>query len=164
MSSARPCSALAETTTLNVIVDHTALLVAFGGLPVKNTAVMPGTTAHRTAIRRPGTGLRGGHVSVSPLRDDIAAIAGPPDDRCRGLRRCLAPMWRHARAGIRAGRESLADRAFLGRYCTGQRFERYCWAWMMKFPRHPNGPRRAVRARRRRRLRIWPPGGLSTGF
>lgn len=39
--------ALAETTTWDVIVDHTALLVAFGGLPVKNTAVMPGgTTAH----------------------------------------------------------------------------------------------------------------------
>lgn len=71
--------ALAETTTWDVIVDHTALLVAFGGLPVKNTAVMPGgTTAHPDRDYVGRYRARGGRlVSVSPLRDDIAAIAGP---------------------------------------------------------------------------------------
>lgn len=121
--------ALAETTTWDVIVDHTALLVAFGGLPVKNTAVMPGgTTAHPDRDYVGRYRARGGRlVSVSPLRDDIAAIAGPLDDRCRWL----APV-PGTDVAIMLGlayvlaTESLADRAFLGRYCTGyERFERY---------------------------------------
>ncbi|BBX97024.1 molybdopterin guanine dinucleotide-containing S/N-oxide reductase [Mycobacterium lacus] len=121
--------AWADTTTWDVIVDHTDLLVVFGGLPLKNTAVMPGgATCHPDRDYVGQYRARGGRlVSISPLRDDITAIAGPLDDRCRWL----APVPGTDVAIMLAlayvlATESLADRAFLDTYCTGyERFERY---------------------------------------
>ncbi|MCV7428276.1 molybdopterin guanine dinucleotide-containing S/N-oxide reductase [Mycobacterium montefiorense] len=121
--------AMASSTTWDVIVDHTELLVAFGGLPLKNSAVMPGgAAAHpdRDYVTRYRAG--GGRlVSISPLRDDITAIAGSLDDGCQWI----APV-PGTDVAIMLGlayvlaTESLADRVFLDTYCVGyERFERY---------------------------------------
>ncbi|KUI42704.1 molybdopterin oxidoreductase [Mycobacterium sp. IS-1590] len=111
-----------RSTSWEVIVEHTELLVCFGGLALKNTAINHGgTTAHpaRDALRR--YRARGGQiVSFSPLRDDVdgecewfAPVPGTDVAIMLGLAYVLAT-------------EGLADRNFLSTYCTGyERFERY---------------------------------------
>lgn len=111
-----------RSTQWEVIVEHTDLMVCFGGLALKNTGVNHGgTTAHpaRDALRR--FRERGGRiVSFSPLRDDVdgayewhASVPGTDVAIMLALAYVLAT-------------ESLADRDFLASYCTGyQRFERY---------------------------------------
>ncbi len=111
-----------RSTQWEVIVEHTDLMVCFGGVALKNTGVNHGgTTAHpaRDALDR--FRARGGRiVSFSPLRDDVtgecdwhAPIPGTDVAIMLALAHVLAT-------------ESLADRAFLSRYCTGyERFERY---------------------------------------
>jgi biotin/methionine sulfoxide reductase len=111
-----------RSTDWEVIVDHTDLLVCFGGLALKNTAINHGgTTAHpaRDALRRFRD--RGGEiVSFSPLRDDVdgearwhAPVPGTDVAIMLALAHVLAT-------------EGLADRDFLTTYCTGyDRFERY---------------------------------------
>ena len=111
-----------RSTEWDVIVEHTDLLVCFGGLALKNTGINHGgTTAHpaRNAMHRFRD--KGGHVvSFSPLRDDIdgdcewyAPVPGTDVAIMLALAHVLAT-------------ESLADRDFLGAYCTGyERFERY---------------------------------------
>jgi biotin/methionine sulfoxide reductase len=111
-----------RSTNWDVIAEHTDLLVCFGGIAMKNTAVNHGgTTAHpaRNALTR--FRGRGGHiVSFSPLRDDV-------DGDCQWL----APVPGTDVAIMLAiahvlATESLADRQFLARYCVGyERFERY---------------------------------------
>ncbi|BBY48169.1 biotin transporter BioY [Mycolicibacterium arabiense] len=111
-----------RSTDWNVIAAHTDLMVCFGGVAMKNTAINHGgTTAHpaRDALRR--LRERGGRiVSFSPLRDDV-------DGDCEWL----APVPGTDVAIMLAlayvlATESLVDRAFLDRYCTGyDRFERY---------------------------------------
>lgn len=117
------------STTWDVIVEHTDLLVTFGGLPLKNSSVMPGgTTRHPDRDYIAEYRSRGGDlVSISPLRDDITAIAGPLGERCQWL----APV-PGSDVAIMLGlahvlvTESLTDREFLDTYCTGYaRFERY---------------------------------------
>lgn len=64
-----------EPTTWGVIEQHTELFVAFGGIAAKNSAVNSGGLSrhvvqqHLRNARRRGTRF----ISVSPLRDDIAA-------------------------------------------------------------------------------------------
>lgn len=111
-----------RSTSWEVIVEHTELLVCFGGLALKNTAINHGgTTAHpaRDALRR--YRARGGQiVSFSPLRDDVdgdcewfAPVPGTDVAIMLALAYVLAT-------------EGLADRNFLSTYCTGyERFERY---------------------------------------
>ncbi len=111
-----------RSTAWDVIVEHTELLVCFGGLALKNTAINHGgTTAHpaRDALRR--YRARGGEiVSFSPLRDDVdgecewfAPVPGTDVAIMLALAYVLAT-------------EGLADRDFLATYCTGyERFERY---------------------------------------
>lgn len=111
-----------RSTAWEVIVEHTELLVCFGGLARKNTAINHGgTTAHpaRDALRR--YRARGGEiVSFSPLRDDVdgecewfAPVPGTDVAIMLALAYVLAT-------------EKLADRKFLSTYCTGyERFERY---------------------------------------
>ena len=111
-----------RSTAWEVIVEHTDLLVCFGGLALKNTGINHGgTTGHpaRDALRRFRD--RGGRiVSFSPLRDDVdgdcewhAPVPGTDVAIMLALAHVLAT-------------ESLADRDFLTRYCTGyDRFERY---------------------------------------
>ncbi|KMO78309.1 molybdopterin-dependent oxidoreductase [Mycolicibacterium chlorophenolicum] len=111
-----------RSTQWDVIVEHTDLLVCFGGLALKNTGVNHGgTTAHpaRDALHR--FRARGGQiVSFSPLRDDVD---GPCDWRAPVPGTDVAVMLGLAHV---LATESLADRDFLARYCTGyERFERY---------------------------------------
>lgn len=111
-----------RSTQWEVIVEHTDLLVAFGGIALKNTGINHGgTTAHpaRAALHR--FRERGGHiVSFSPLRDDVdgdhewhAPVPGTDVAIMLALAHVLAT-------------EGLADRDFLDTYCMGyERFERY---------------------------------------
>ncbi|GAS95381.1 molybdopterin oxidoreductase [Mycolicibacterium canariasense] len=111
-----------RSTQWDVIVEHTDLLVCFGGIALKNTGINHGgTTAHpaRESPRRFRD--RGGCiVSFSPLRDDIegecawhAPVPGSDVAIMLALAHVLAT-------------EGLADRGFLDTYCVGyDRFERY---------------------------------------
>ncbi|MHA3022429.1 molybdopterin guanine dinucleotide-containing S/N-oxide reductase [Mycobacterium sp. BMJ-28] len=111
-----------RSTHWDVIVEHTDLLVCFGGIALKNTGINHGgTTAHpaRDALRR--FRARGGRiVSFSPLRDDVegdcdwhAPVPGTDVAIMLALAHVLAT-------------ENLADRDFLDTYCIGyDRFERY---------------------------------------
>ncbi len=96
---------------------HTEIVVAFGGMAIKNSSVSGGgTSAHvargaMEAARRRGTEF----VLVSPLRDDL-----PPE---------AAADWIPIRPGTDTAlmlgiahtlaREGLHGRAFLERFCTG---------------------------------------------
>ncbi len=111
-----------RSTQWDVIVEHTDLIVCFGGLALKNTGVNHGgTTAHpaRDALNR--FRAKGGRiVSFSPLRDDVE---GPYDWHAPVPGTDVAIML--ALAHVLAT-ESLADRDFLATHCTGyHRFERY---------------------------------------
>jgi len=111
-----------RSTQWEVIVEHTDLLVAFGGLALKNTGINHGgTTAHpaRDALRR--FRERGGCiVSFSPLRDDVDG-----DHEWHAPRPGTDVAVMLALAHVLAT-EDLADRAFLDTYCVGyDRFERY---------------------------------------
>ncbi len=121
-----PVRSLAETTTWDVIVDHTALLVAFGviaGEEHRGDARWYHRSSDRDYVGR-YRACGGRLVSVSPPRDDtprspvrstidVARLAPVPGTDAIML------------AGYVLATESLADRA-PGRYCTGyERFERY---------------------------------------
>jgi biotin/methionine sulfoxide reductase len=111
-----------RSTEWQVIADHTDLLVCFGGVGMKNTAVNHGgTTGHPARAALQKFRERGGQiVSFSPLRDDV-------DGACEWL----APVPGTDVAIMLAlayvlATESLADRDFLDTYCTGYpQFERY---------------------------------------
>ncbi|MBI3693015.1 MAG: molybdopterin-dependent oxidoreductase, partial [Mycolicibacterium aromaticivorans] len=111
-----------RSTEWNVIVEHTDLLVCFGGVNLKNTGINHGgTTGHpaREALDR--FRANGGKiVSISPLRSDVdgdcewlPAVPGTDVAIMLALAYVLATA-------------NLADREFLDTYCTGyDKFERY---------------------------------------
>ena len=111
-----------RSTNWQVVADHTDLMVSFGGVALKNSAVNPGgATEHPTRGALHRLRERGGRiVSFSPLRDDVdgecewfAPVPGTDVAIMLALAHVLAV-------------EGLADRAFLDGYCTGyDRFERY---------------------------------------
>jgi biotin/methionine sulfoxide reductase len=123
-----------RSTSWDVIARHTDLLVCFGGVGTKNTAVNDGgTTAHPTRDALARFRARGGHiVSVSPLRDDVdgpcewlAAVPGTDVAIMLGLAHVLAT-------------EGLHDTDFLGRYCVGyDLFERYLLGHSDGVPKSP---------------------------
>lgn len=112
----------ARSTNWDVIAANTDLMVCFGGVPLKNTAVNGGgTSEHPTRGALDRLRERGGEVvSISPLRDDlhgrcewIAPIPGSDVAIMLGLAHVLAS-------------EGLHDKDFLARYCVGyDRFESY---------------------------------------
>lgn len=112
----------ARSTNWDVIAANTDLMVCFGGVPLKNTAVNGGgTSEHPTRGALDRLRERGGEVvSISPLRDDlhgrcewIAPIPGSDVAIMLGLAHVLAS-------------EGLHDKDFLDRYCVGyERFESY---------------------------------------
>jgi biotin/methionine sulfoxide reductase len=104
-------------TSWSVIERHTKLLVSFGGIPLKNTQIaLGGNPEHddgdwQERIVAAGVQI----VSISPLRDDAAGMAGaewiaprPNTDTALmlGLAHTLIL-------------EGLHDEAFLARYCHG---------------------------------------------
>lgn len=123
-----------RSTSWDVIAEHTDLLVAFGGVPLKNTSVNHGGTSDhptRDALHR--LRARGGRiVSISPLRDDtdgaaewIAPVPGSDVALMLGLAHVLAS-------------EGLHDTAFLQRYTTGYDvFERYLLGETDGVPKSP---------------------------
>ena len=106
------------------IIEHTDLLVAFGGLPLKNAQVNSGGAGRhlqREYMREAAeSGLQA--VNISPLRSDVEAyidaewLAPAPNTGVAimlGLAHTLVA-------------EALEDRAFLERYCVGyDRFRAY---------------------------------------
>ncbi|MBM4639923.1 molybdopterin guanine dinucleotide-containing S/N-oxide reductase [Rhodococcus hoagii] len=112
----------ARSTNWDVIAANTDLMVCFGGVPLKNTAVNGGgTSEHPTRGALDRLRDRGGEVvSISPLRDDlhgrcdwIAPVPGTDVAIMLGLAHVLAS-------------EGLHDKDFLDRYCVGYvRFESY---------------------------------------
>ncbi len=106
-----------RATSWPVIASHTELLVAFGGLPLKNTFVAPGGMArhslrgHLEAAQR--RGMRIAHFS--PLRDDVM-----PEAKARWYP--LAPL---SDVAVMLGlahvlvTEGLHDPVFLERCCHG---------------------------------------------
>jgi biotin/methionine sulfoxide reductase len=110
-------------TNWRQIIDEAELVVAFGGLPVKNTFVSPGgVTAHEMRANlhaASGNGVR--FVSFSPLKDDLAEVPAewvptrPGSD--------VAVMLGIAHTLVTEG---LHDRMFLDRFTAGYgSFERY---------------------------------------
>ncbi|CCQ16662.1 putative biotin sulfoxide reductase [Rhodococcus sp. AW25M09] len=111
-----------RSTSWNVIAAHTELLVAFGGVPVKNTGINHGGTSdHPTAGSLDAMRTRGGQiVTVSPLRNDMAG-----DARWIAPRPGTDVAMMLALAYVLAD-EKLHDTAFLDTYCQGYpEFERY---------------------------------------
>ncbi|BDE59077.1 molybdopterin guanine dinucleotide-containing S/N-oxide reductase [Rhodococcus hoagii] len=112
----------ARSTNWDVIAANTDLMVCFGGVPLKNTAVNGGgTSEHPTRGALDRLRDRGAEVvSISPLRDDlhgrcdwIAPVPGTDVPIMLGLAHGLAS-------------EGLHDKDFLARYCVGyDRFESY---------------------------------------
>ncbi|HZR82941.1 MAG TPA: molybdopterin-dependent oxidoreductase [Candidatus Binatia bacterium] len=106
-----------KATSWSVVARHTELLVAFGGIPIKNTFVAPGGMA-RHAIRGhlDDARRRGMEIALfSPLRDDADAATGarwyplvPLGD--------VAVMLALAHVLVSEG---LHDRDFLDRCCHG---------------------------------------------
>ncbi len=117
-------SAGRENVSWDELATQTEMVLAFGGLPLKNTSVSSGGTSqhiardHLLAAHRRGTRF---HL-ISPLRDDL-----PPD---------VQATWHPIRPGTDVAMmlgiahtlmtEDLHDRAFLERYCVGYaEFEGY---------------------------------------
>jgi biotin/methionine sulfoxide reductase len=102
---------------LQELAEDTELLISFGGLPLRNTAVSGGgNSQHSVAQALARAAARGcGFVSVSPLGDDMAALPNgdwlaprPGSDTAL----MLGMAWHLQDKG-------LADRAYLQRYTSG---------------------------------------------
>lgn len=123
-----------RSTSWKVIAAETDLLVAFGGVPAKNTSVNHGGTSdHPTESALDALRARGGKiVSVSPLRDDmhgaatwLAPVPGSDVAVMLGLAYVLAV-------------ENLHDTNFLDKYTTGyDTFERYLLGASDGIPKTP---------------------------
>ena len=110
-------AAAGPVTDWPTIVEHTRLMVAFGGLPLKNAQVDSGGNGEHVAAGfvREAAGRGARFAVVSPLRDDL-----PPD---------VEGEWIPIRPGSDTAlmlalaqvllTEGLADRDFLARRCQG---------------------------------------------
>ena len=115
---------MAGATAWPVIAEHTDLLVAFGGLSPKNSAVASGGIGRHTMAPALASAVARGCrlVSVSPLRSDTDASLGaewiapvPGTDAALMLALCHV-----------LDSDGLADRRFLDRYTVGYpRFAAY---------------------------------------
>ncbi|MFI8569384.1 molybdopterin-dependent oxidoreductase [Rhodococcus sp. NPDC078407] len=123
-----------RSTSWNVMAAHTELLVAFGGVPVKNTGINHGGTSdHPTAGSLDAMRGRGGQiVTVSPLRDDMNGDArwiAPRPGTDVAMMLALAYVLAH---------ENLHDTAFLDKYCEGYpEFEKYLLGTTDGIPKNP---------------------------
>ena len=113
-----------QHTAWTVLEQHCELLVAFGGIPAKNTQVNSGGVSQhevRPALKRLAhAGVK--FVNVSPLREDFDAAPGAEWVSLRP-NTDTALMLAIAHTLIAEG---LHDAAFLDRYCTGfEEFRRY---------------------------------------
>ena len=115
---------LRRNVSWNSLTKHTDLVVAFGGMAIKNSSVSGGGTSRHvvreaiTAARQRGTAF----VLVSPLRTDLAEEAAADWIAIRpGTDTAVMLGIAHTLAT-----EALHDRAFLDRFCEGYSvFEAY---------------------------------------
>lgn len=132
-----------HATTWDVMAEHTEVLVAFGGVPLKNTGTDSGgsgphpTPAGLAAVRDAGARI----VSISPLADDLGEARAVEDAWFDGTGRQPVEngvAWVPIRPGTDVAlmlalihtldAEGLTDHAFLTRYCTGvPEFRDYVW-------------------------------------
>lgn len=113
-----------KATSWNVLARHTDLLVAFGGIPVKNTFVAPGGMARH--------GIRG-HLREARQRGmEIALFSPLRDDAARETDARWYPLTPLSDVAVMLGlahvlvTEGLYDRDFLERCCHGaDRFVAY---------------------------------------
>ena len=126
----------AQQTAWAQLEKNCELMVAFGGVPTKNSQVNPGGASRhevRGALERlASAGVK--FVNVSPLRSDLEHVAGaewlairPNTDAALmlGLAHTLIA-------------ESLHDPVFLARYCTGfEEFRRYVMGESDAVPKTP---------------------------
>ncbi len=108
---------IGHATAKSVLAQHSELVVAFGGLSPKNSAVTPGgVSRHHSRGWIAAARARGCRfVSISPLRDDTPAQAqaewlAPRPGSDAALMLALAQV---------LDAEGLADTAFLDRYTVG---------------------------------------------
>lgn len=112
----------AGTTSFDVLAEHTRLLVCFGGLPERTSAIESGGTGDHPVRGAVAELVRRGVriVSISPIRDDLAGASDQPGAQVRWVP--IAPgtdvALMLAMAWVLHSRD-LADRAFLARYCVG---------------------------------------------
>lgn len=115
---------VANGVTWREIVEHTELVVSFGGMAAKNGAVAPGgINRHLVGQHLSEASARGCRfILVSPLRDDLPASVAAEQMAIRpGTDVALMLGIAHTLAV-----EGHVDRAFLSRYTVGyERFERY---------------------------------------
>lgn len=115
---------MARATTKSVLARHSELIVSFGGLSPKNSAVSPGGVSRHNTRGWIETARENGcrFVTISPLRDDIPAQAeaewiAPRPGSDAALMLALAQV---------LDSEGLADNAFLDTHAVGYpRFARY---------------------------------------
>ncbi len=117
-------AAMAQASSWDSIIGNAELVVAFGGIPLKNTQVSSGGPAQHVAgpflkqARDAGVEF----VNVSPIRNDTADFL---DAEWLAVRPNTDTALMLALAHTLAS-EDLADRAFLEKYCVGyERFARY---------------------------------------
>lgn len=115
---------MARATTKSVLARHSRLVVAFGGLSPKNSAVSPGGVSRHNTRGWIDEAHRNGcrFVTVSPLRDDTPGEAqaewiAPRPGSDAALMLALAQV---------LDSEGLADKGFLDSHTVGfERFARY---------------------------------------
>jgi len=125
-----------EQTTWDEIAQHTALVVAFGGLPVRNTQVAyGGITEHQSghAMRqaaRSGVQL----TSISPVRGDAPEWTAAQWVACRPGTDVALMLGIAYELEVRG----LADAKFLAAYCVGyERFREYLLGTRDGAPKSP---------------------------
>jgi len=122
LGSAR--TAMTDYTSWDSIAANTQLMVAFGGVPLKNMQVLSGGPAEHISGPSLKAAVEAGVeiVNVSPIRDDVAANLGAT---WVGLRPNTDVALMLALAHT-LETEGLADQQFLKRYCVGyEKFRPY---------------------------------------
>ena len=122
LGSAR--AAMTDYTSWDSIAANTELMVAFGGVPLKNMQVLSGGPAEHVSAPSLAAAVEAGVeiVNVSPIRNDVASNLGA---KWLPLRPNTDVALMLALAHT-LETEGLADSAFLDRYCVGyERFRDY---------------------------------------
>lgn len=117
-------AAMAEATTWDSIVGNSEMVVAFGGIPMKNTQVSSGGPGQHVAgpFLKQACDAGVEFVNVSPIRDDMADFVGAEWFSLRPN----TDMALMLALAFTLETEELADQAFLQSHCVGySRFVRY---------------------------------------
>ncbi|MCZ6510815.1 MAG: molybdopterin guanine dinucleotide-containing S/N-oxide reductase [Alphaproteobacteria bacterium] len=117
-------AAMAEATTWDSIVGNSEMVVAFGGIPMKNTQVSSGGPGQHVAgpFLKQACDAGVEFVNVSPIRDDMADFVGAEWFSLRPN----TDMALMLALAFTLETEELADQTFLQSHCVGySRFVRY---------------------------------------